>query len=62
MRMSVLPIVIGAVIALAAGPAFAGGAGGTGGCGFGKTQSVQSDQPTSTPVDTASTTKSETKG
>ncbi len=59
MRMSVLPIVIGAVIALAAGPALAGG---TGGCGFGKAQSVQADQPTSTPVDTASTTKSETKG
>ncbi len=61
MRMSVLPIVIGAVIALAAGPAFAGGAGSVG-CGFGKAQSVQADQPTSTPVDTASTTKPETKG
>jgi hypothetical protein len=56
--MSALPIVIGAVIALAAGPALAGG----GGCGFGHTKSVQADQQTSTPVDTASTTKTEPKG
>ena len=56
MRKFIAPIIVGVALVLGA-PALAGS-----GCGGVKTQTVEADGPIATPVDTASTVKSDTSG
>ena len=59
MGKTLAAIIASLALALAAAPALAEG---SNGCGGFTTQSVEADEPISTPVDTASTVKPESSG